>query len=270
MLRESHWFMVQKRKKTNRRIAPKQERRWISPRVMASVVLGAVLVAAAGWGSAELFDPQTFPIRSIQIIGDLHHLSKAQLQDIVASHATGGFFNVDVGSIQRAVTELPWTDSVSVRRVWPDSLHIRVTEQVPFARWGEKGLLNARGELFYPESDDIPSGLPDFHGPEGQEGAVMSAYRDMSRALAPVGLRITKLVLDERRAWLLELDNGIELKLGRVDHYPRLVRFVRVYPKLLAGKAEAAVRSVDFRYTNGFAVLWKGQPEGLAAGVQGG
>lgn len=261
--------MSRKRKKTNRRIVPKQERRWINPRVMASVVLGAILVAATGWGSAELSDPRTFPIRSIQIIGDLHHLSKGQLQDIVVPHATGGFFNVDVRSIRRAVMELPWADSVSVRRVWPDSLHILVTEQVPFARWGEKGVLNARGELFYPGPDSVPGGLPDFHGPDAQEGAVVNAYRDMSRALAPVGLRITKLVLDERRAWRLELDNGIELSLGRVDHYPRLVRFVRIYPKLLASRT-GAVRSIDFRYTNGFAVLWKGQPEGPIAGVQGG
>lgn len=261
--------MLRKRKKANRRIAPKQERRWIDPRVVASVALGAILAAAVGWGSAELSDPQTFPIQSVQIIGDLHHLSRGKLQDIVAPHATGGFFNVNVGSIQRAAMELPWTDSVSVRRVWPDGLHILVTEQVAFARWGEKGLLNARGELFYPEPDDIPSGLPDFHGPDGQEGAVMSAYRDMSRALAPVGLKITKLVLDERRAWRLELDNGIELRLGRVDHYLRLVRFVRAYPKLLASRVET-VQSVDFRYTNGFAVLWKGRPEGTTAGVRGG
>lgn len=261
-----------RKKKANRRIAPKQPeqpRRRINPRILASLLLSVVLMAAAGWGSVELADPRRFPVRSIQIIGDSQHLSREQLQEIVAARAGGGFFNVDVGGIRSAVMALPWADSVSVRRVWPDSLHILVTEQVPLARWGEKGVLNARGQVFYPEVRSIPEGLPAFFGPEGQESAVTGGYRDMNRALAPVGLRIVKLALDERRAWRLELDNGMEVKLGRIDHYPRLVRFVRMYPRYLAEKSDN-VRSVDFRYTNGFAVLWKTRPGMPAAGVQGG
>ncbi|MFA7096323.1 MAG: cell division protein FtsQ/DivIB [Gammaproteobacteria bacterium] len=263
-----------KKKKVNRRIAPRQPRhrqgrRWIDLRVLASVLLSGVLVAAAGWTGAMLSDPQTFPVRSVRVIGDFQRLSREQLQELVAPHATGGFFHADVGSMRRAVMALPWVDAVSVRRVWPDSLQILVTEQAPFARWSDKGVLNPRGEVFYPDPESVPDGLPEFAGPMGQEEAVMNAYRDMSRALAPVGLKIRRLVLDERRAWRLELDNGIELKLGRSGHYPRLVQFVRLYPRFLADKAEN-VRSVDFRYTNGFAVLWKGQPGMPAAGVQEG
>jgi len=251
-----------KKKRVNRRIVPRQPRhpsgrRWISPRVLASLLLSGLLVAGAGWTGALLSDPQTFPVRSIRIIGEFQRLSRAQLQELVAPHAAGGFFHADVAGMRRAVMALPWVDAVSVRRVWPDSLHVLVTEQVPFARWGDKGVLNPRGEVFYPDPESVPDGLPEFTGPMGQEGVVMNAYRDMSRALAPVGLKIRKLVLDERRAWRLELDNGIELKLGRFGHYPRLVQFVRLYPHVLADRAEN-VRSIDFRYTNGVAVLWKG------------
>lgn len=225
--------------------------------------MAAVLFESGFWTVRWLRNPHTLPLRTIRVEGDLRHLSVAQLQKAVAPVATGGFFSVDVEAVRRAAKSLAWVNTASVRRVWPDTLQLDVTEQQPIARWGRDELINGHGALFAPPADTIPEGLPQLEGPKGLEPAVFKQYRAMTQALAPLGLKIAQLVEDQRRAWMLRFSNGVELKLGRARAYPRLLRFVRIYPTVLAGHIARLV-SVDMRYSNGFAVRWDQQESALA------
>jgi len=209
----------------------------------------------SGWGVVRLADPHTLPLRAVRVEGALQHVSRTQLRAAIMPHATAGFFGVDVDAIKRAVTQLPWVESVSVRRIWPDSLGVEVVEQAAFARWGGGGLVNPDGALFAAEPSTYPEGLPELRGPVDSEAALVRGYREMSETLAALGLRITGLVLDERRAWRLYLANGMELVLGRQDTAARLTRFVRAFKKELQ-TAAANIRRVDLRYARGFAVSW--------------
>jgi cell division protein FtsQ len=243
------------------RTAPRIDLRLVTGVVLAGAVLGATL-----WGAQRLADPGTLPIRSVRIQGKFQHLDTAQLQEAVSGTVTGGFFTVDVAAVKAAAHSVPWADQVSVRRIWPDTLLIQVVEQVPLARWGEDGLVNVRGERFAVSSQTIPQGLPELRGPVGLEGAITATYYEMGKALAPAGLEIARLMQDERRAWRITLDNGIELKLGRNHAFEHLLRLVRVYPGVLAERA-VAIREIDLRYTNGFAVRWSERPADLGATV---
>ena len=223
-------------------------------RPAAAITVAVVLAGAVVWGVERLRDPHTLPLRAVQVEGEFRHLSEVELQQAVLPHVRGGFFTVDVARVQRAAQSLPWVQQASVRRVWPDTLQVHVVEQRAVARWGGQGLLNAEGELFRP-AENLPEGLPELHGPEGREAAVLLQYGDALRLLAPGGLKVARLVQDERRAWTLELEGGVTLALGRGDPNARLARFVRVYPTVFAERA-ARLRAVDLRYSNGFAVRW--------------
>lgn len=243
---------------------PRMPWRWI-----AGAIASVLLVVATGVSVRWLIDPHNLPIRSVQIAGQFRHLTSEQLQAAVANTVRGGFFTVDVAAVMRAARTLPWVDVASVRRVWPDTLRLEVVEQVPLARWAEHDLLNRRGERFTPAADTLPTGLPELQGPAGLEAATTASYYEMSKALAPDGLKITRLIQDERRSWHVTLDNGIELRLGRDDAYPRLLRFVRLYPKVLASRA-TEIATIDLRYTNGFAVAWNHQADTTTPPQQGG
>jgi cell division protein FtsQ len=161
-----------------------------------------------------------------------------------------------VAVIRNAVEDLPWVYRATVQRVWPDRLRVDIEEQVPVAYWGEGGFLNRFGESFHPEW--IPAGieLPQLSGPQGHEQSVLDKYRLVVRTLAPLGLRVARLQLDERRAWRIQTGNGVQLELGRAAAYERLQRFVRSYPAVFAGRLEQLQR-VDLRYSNGFSVYWQ-------------
>jgi cell division protein FtsQ len=69
------------------------------------------------------------------------------------------------------------------------------------------------------------------------------------------------LGVDERGAWRLVLRGGQEIRLGRRDIDERLYRFFHVVTPALTAVLPR-VEYVDLRYTNGFAVGWRGGPPG--------
>jgi cell division protein FtsQ len=139
---------------------------------------------------------------------------------------------------------------------------------VAIARWGEDALLNPYGELFSPPPASFPAGLPELHGPAGQQRSLIERFIEVGKLLKTAGLRPRALIEDERRAWRLTLDNGVEMLLGREESLARLARFVAVYPQTLERRVDALQR-VDLRYTNGFAVAWRAETQPAAQQEKG-
>ena len=71
-------------------------------------------------------------------------------------------------------------------------------------------------------------------------------------------MRLTRVELDPRGAWELELANGVEVRLGRMDLEARLERFLRVASPLVATR-QGEIAYIDMRYSNGFSVGWNSQ-----------
>jgi cell division protein FtsQ len=124
------------------------------------------------------------------------------------------------------------------------------------ARWGERGFLNARAQLFEPQQPVDLAELPQLAGPAGYEQRVLQMYGRVQMLLQPLRLGVADLHLDARRTWSVQLSNGLTVEIGRNDPVERIERFVRVYPAILAA-GKGALASVDLRYSNGFAVRWQ-------------
>jgi cell division protein FtsQ len=236
-------------------------RRYVLPGAAA-----ATLALAAGVGYHAWHDADLLPVKTVRVSGRLHHVDAEQLRQAVAAAVRGNLLRADLDAVRDAVTGLPWVAGVSVHRVWPDTLVLQVAEQQAVAVWEGGGYVNAEGAVFDPGPRRGEAALPVFRGPAETAAAMSRAYFAMQEVLAKTGLRVTRLHLDDRRAWRVVLDNGIELAVGRRDWQPRLARFARVYPETLAALAND-IGQVDLRYTNGFAVRWKGgraQAEAIA------
>ena len=237
-------------------------------RTLTGLLLVAVLASTVFLGKQWLSDPWRFPLSVVEVKGDFRYLDRQQLQVAVAPHATGGFFTVDVAAIRTAAEQLPWVHRARVKRIWPGTLRLQIEEQQPVALWGEHGFLNKGGEPFVPEATDISLALPSLAGPDGQELKVLENFQRVSETLAPLGIKVTRMELDNRRAWHLQLDNAVLLELGRADAGQRLQRFVRAYPSVFAGRLDD-LQHVDLRYSNGFSVYWKQAILENKAGKQG-
>lgn len=218
-----------------------------------AVLIGVLLLAALG--TVHLMNPQTLPIRHVRVKGDFQHLSLAGLQQRASKVVSGGFFNVNVDTIRRVLLQDPWIGEVTVKRVWPDSINVYIREQKAVARWNDTALLNADGKVFRPDPSTLPDGIPQFRGPPGTDRTMLDFYHKL-RALLPGDMRVAALTLSKRRAWQVRFAGGPLLRLGRTDIMQRLRRFAAYVPTQLHDRLDL-MRTVDMRYTNGFAVQWK-------------
>ncbi|RRQ22513.1 cell division protein FtsQ/DivIB [Thiohalobacter thiocyanaticus] len=232
-------------------------RRWLA---LLGNGLAAVVLVLALTGVYQLLDwlrdPHAWPVREVQIEGEFRHLRHEQIAEATRDMLRHGFFGVEVGTVQQRLAKLPWVAEAAVRRVWPDGMQLRIQEQVPVARWGEDGLLNARGELFQPENVAEFAALPRLAGPISLRERVIRRYIEFRQALQQIGRHPAAIELDARRAWRVELDNGMQIRLGRQEEARRMALFIDIYPRVFAAAPQPA-RGVDMRYSNGFAVHWK-------------
>jgi cell division protein FtsQ len=171
-----------------------------------------------------------------------------------------------VNEVQKSVLTLPWVYSVAVRKQWPNELKIYVVDQRPVALWNGEFLINQQGNVFQANIDRINHYLPSFFGPEGSEALALENYINISSLLDFQSLAIDELVLSERFSWLLTLDDGVTLNLGREERVERVQRFMDVYPIIKAQlkvkknakkQLNQAVDYIDLRYDTGLAVGWK-------------
>ena len=206
-------------------------------------------------GFVKLNDPSLLPIQKIRAQGTFINLTEEMLLSR-AGNLQGGYFNIDVSSVQENIESLAWVDKAYVRRMWPDTLMITVTEQRAMAWWHNKGLINVRGELFYPDKASFPSGLPILSGPIETHQQLMAHYKTMGMMLEKTGLRIRQINMDARRALTVHFENGLKILLGRDAYYPRLERFIRSYDKVLVSEVDQ-LKQIDMRYTNGFTIMRK-------------
>jgi cell division protein FtsQ len=232
---------------------------WDNPRAVNAVAaaLAAVALALLGFaGGRVLVEAPVFLLKTIVVGGDLDRVERHDIVNALQGRVRGTFFTVDLESVRALFEGIPWVRRAELRRRWPDCLEVRIEEQVPLARWGQRRdtqLVNADGQLFRGQSDAV---LPLLAGPAGSEGEVARRYLAFRDALAPLGLEPTQVMLSSRLAWQLRLSNGTTVQLGRDSDRDRvedrLARFVAAFPQTLA-RSRQRVDYVDLRYPNGFA-----------------
>ncbi|WP_084407426.1 cell division protein FtsQ/DivIB [Aestuariibacter salexigens] len=215
------------------------------------VIVGLVL--AAVWVQGWLKDEQQVPVQRITFDGDRQHVDEQALERLIRQTQPGSFFELDVQQVHETLEQQPWVYRASVRKQWPNSLKIYLVEQSAVAHWNNDQLLNRYGDTF---DAQLPEGnLPQLFGPGGSEQTALQGYLAMQSLLTRTSMAVSELILSERFAWQVTLDNGIKLNLGRSEFIDRLQRFIDVYP--LLQRQERDVEYVDLRYDTGLAVGWQ-------------
>jgi len=232
----------------------------MAPATRRNALIAFLLVglAAAAWPLLERVQGHT--VNSVRVAGEFRYVSRDVLEQVVADQITKGFFEVDVEAVRSASRALPWVREASVRRVWPDSLHVAIVEREPVARWNDAYLLEADGTLFEPHGKASKLTLPQLFGPRQSEREVLAAFNRFRTVLGPLGGGIESLRLHERGGWHLVLANGTALVLAEGQDAATLRRFARAAAREIAEHLDR-IEQVDLRYAGGFAVRLRQIPD---------
>jgi cell division protein FtsQ len=170
-------------------------------RLMNAVAAAVFVLAAAAAGVAAwawLMRSPWFPIRAIQLDGDLARNSVPTIRANATPRLAGNFFSVDLQHSRAAFESVPWVRRAVVRRVWPDRLVVRLEEHRPAALWGGEDasadaaevadtgrLVNSHGEVFDANVGDVEDeALPVLSGPEDRAAEVLAMLQRLRPLLA--------------------------------------------------------------------------------------
>jgi cell division protein FtsQ len=223
--------------------------------VLLAVIGGAALLSNR-WTEIKAYAKESMPVRHVRIEGRFRYLSRDEVKNALLPVVKTDFFSADVHAVDRAAESIAWVETAEVKRVWPDTVDIRIEEQTPVVRWGENSLLNERGEPFSPAISGELLQLPLITGPRGFERRLLEIMLGLQQSLADQGLRLASFYVTERRSWKLVLAGGMEIELGRQKPLKNFQRLLKVMP-VLGKDRTAAIAKIDMRYPNGFAVVWK-------------
>lgn len=246
-------------------------------RLMNATALLLVLLAALGTGLAAwswLMQSARFPIRAIELQGELARSSLPTIRANAGPRLAGNFFSVDLQASRSAFESVPWVRHAVVSRVWPDRLRVRLEEHRAVALWaGEDGaeperLVNDRGEVFDANLGEVEDeALPVLAGPEGRAADMLALLGRLAPRLAALDLDVATLTLNGRGSWRAVCTDGSVLELGRGSEdelMARVERLVRTYAAATT-RWRAPLELADLRYEGGYALRLRGVTTGADA-----
>jgi cell division protein FtsQ len=245
---------------------------WLLYGVLATVVI-AVLASAAYWfyayGDLKILDRVAkkiiaetadagMTVEDIYITGR-QDLSRDQLLAKVNVKRGTPLLAVDPKAIQARIMELPPVHQVSIQRLWPNRLFIKVEERVPIALWQKKQILfpiDRDGVMLTYQRAENFSHLPVIVGEDAPPMTqnLLSAIESYPELKA----QVKAATYVSGRRWDLYLKNNMMIKLPDGDVRMGLKRLMRFANEHLIFAKPIAV--VDLRLPDRVVLKPSNQP----------
>ncbi len=254
--------------RVQKKASPISQQLLLLKKIMLGVLVCGFLILLGLNSRTLVNDINQQRIEVVAIEGNLSKVTEDDIKSAVFEFINQSMVAIDLLAIQNALEQNAWINTVSLRRKWPDTLIIKVTEEVAIARWGDNQLLNQEAALFSPPSILTQFNLAKLSGPDGTEERVMQQYQIFNQLLFSKNLRITSLNLNSRGAWSMLISNEVEVAVGSIQAVERVRRFAAVYESLFAKQIES-IESFDLRYEDGIAVKHKSSVNDVLVSMQG-
>ena len=199
---------------------------------------------------------KNFTILVIKLSGKIVYTSGIEHKEKILHLLTPNFINISIGKIQNPLLKSSWISSVSVKRVCPNNLLIYLCEQIPLAKYSNRGVLTSTGELLYIQNVAKISHLPIFLARENKLKDMFYNYLILRKLLSPYAIKVHRLEIIPDQGWQAILNNGIILLFGQGELFDKLRRFSISYKYKLKEIIDK-IHYIDLRYTNGIVIGWK-------------
>jgi cell division protein FtsQ len=222
---------------------------------VAAAILVVVLVTAAGAAVYSwLGHSRLFSVRDIDM-NRCAYVTRDEVSGILSGVAQGNIWSLSSRDIGHRLRTHPWVRSVSVRKVFPDRLVVRIEERKPAAMVNldalyyvdEEGTIFKRLTAYDPKNFPIVTGFS--RGELTARDAVtlqnMRKTLELLRCTESGVLRqnISEVHFDAQEGYtLVTRDSGLQLKIGMMDFREAMKRIEEAMPKLSSvGQARGIV-----------------------------
>lgn len=197
------------------------------PRHLGSVSVLAFYAVTAGYVFSLVGEPLQvtqavtsaagFAINNVRVSGNAE-TSEIDILEKIGLDGTTSLMALDATATREALKTLPWILDAEVRKIYPDTVEIKLKEKVAFGIWQhgqELALIERDGKPIATLRDNKFAHLPLFVGKDAGTGAE-EIMHDLER-WPVVKTRVKALMRVAGRRWDLKLDNGVVIKLPERD-----------------------------------------------------
>ena len=154
-----------------------------------------------------------FAINNVKVSGNAE-TSEIDILEKIGLDGTTSLMALDVAATREALKTLPWVLDAEVRKVYPDTIQIKLSERTAFGIWqhGQAlSLIQQDGSVIAPLRDNKFAYLPLFVGRDAEKGAaeIMADFDQWP----DVKKRVKAFMRVAGRRWDVQLDNGVVIKL---------------------------------------------------------
>ena len=194
-------------------------------------------------------------------IGPLKKLSRDEVIATAGVKPGDDMFSLRLRRIGGELAKNPWVEKVKVRRYFPHTLAIELTEREPVAvvNMGYLYYLDAKGEVFKPlhEGDrlDFPlvTGVSEedmARDPAGSREALQGTLRLVATLKGGGAFRlddVSEIHYDKGFGYtLFTVHGGVPVRIGTGDFEAKLARLARIFPQLQEQMAQMEYIDLDY------------------------
>ncbi|MAH35667.1 MAG: hypothetical protein CMO42_10355 [Verrucomicrobiales bacterium] len=204
---------------------------------------------------------------------DNPNIGTKEIQQAIKTTLNGTTLSTDLRMMVELILDNPWVEQVVIRRVWPNTIVLRLKERRIIALWNNKYLISEFGELtnipvshYEKVEKKLGCYLLKIEGPKDFLSKIVARAEITNNLLTNINKKLLYLKLTEQFSWEAETTEGMTLRFGGDDlqgpmHY-RLENFIKSYSNLANKLVEKGIGSpeihyVDLRYAKGFAIRTK-------------
>lgn len=186
-----------------------------------------------------------FAIEDVRVSGN-RETSEIDILERLGLDGTTSLVALDVKDARQKLSDLPWVEDVSVRKIYPGTIEITLKEREAFAIWQhgtDLSLIERTGSVIAPLRDNKFSSLPLFVGRDAETAAADFAAEFDN--WPEIKARVKAYVRVAGRRWDLRLDSGIVVKLPE-HNVPRAMDVLATL-EAEQGLLERDIAAVDLR-----------------------
>lgn len=229
----------------------------VSPPPYAATIATAAFLSLTGIYGAVLGGHvpsilQAVTARSGFAIDDVRMAGNRETSDIdilerLSLDGWTSLIGMDADAARARIAELPWVETASVRKIYPDTLEVTVTERDAFAIWQHGralSLVDAQGKIIVPFRHERYATLPLIIGSGANERAAEFVSR--LQRTPELSARVKAFIRVADRRWDLRLENGLTIKLPETNEDKAIAEIVALDRE--QGLLSRDLTAVDMRF----------------------
>jgi len=235
--------------------------------LMIPLVIGIVVITILSWKWRDTLAIQRVVIDGYRI------LPVQQISSLMNVPLKSPMYEVNIYDVRQRILQQPFVKTVCVNRIFPDAIHVQISEREPIAtvNTGQLRYIDKEAFLLPQIETAVKLDLPIISRIDGLEKAQVGEIVSNTELAEAIGLLQTAQKIDTaiyhsisevnmnggKDIILFSTDVGVPILIGRGEYGKKLILFQSFWSNFVKSQNADKLQYIDLRFNEQVVVKWK-------------